>query len=368
VLHRIATLILKELQTLLRDRQGRMLLIVPVLLQLAVFPFASTLEVKNNTLAVFNQDAGAESAELIQRLSRAQAFTRILYLHSEHEAREIIDRQQALLVLRFAHDFSRSIAAGRTATIQALLDGRRSNSAQIALGYARQILQAYVDDRNEFKNQVVLSTVVVRHWFNPNLDYVYHIIPSLVAIITTISTLVVTSLSIAREREQGTFDQLLVSPFTPGIIMIGKTVPALIVAMLQATVILSAGVFIYGIPFQGSLTLLYFSMIFYILSLAGIGLLISSVCSTQQQAFLGVFSFMMPAVLLSGFPSPVENMPYWLQCLDWFNPLQHFIVIVKDIFLKNISLNVLFEVLWPLLVIAAITLTAADWMFRRRLG
>lgn len=368
MLHRIATLILKELQTLLRDRQGRMLLIVPVLLQLAVFPFASTLEVKNNTLAVFNQDAGAESAELIQRLSRAQAFTRILYLHSEHEAREIIDRQQALLVLRFAHDFSRSIAAGRTATIQALLDGRRSNSAQIALGYARQILQAYVDDRNEFKNQVVLSTVVVRHWFNPNLDYVYHIIPSLVAIITTISTLVVTSLSIAREREQGTFDQLLVSPFTPGIIMIGKTVPALIVAMLQATVILSAGVFIYGIPFQGSLTLLYFSMIFYILSLAGIGLLISSVCSTQQQAFLGVFSFMMPAVLLSGFPSPVENMPYWLQCLDWFNPLQHFIVIVKGIFLKNISLNVLFEVLWPLLVIAAITLTAADWMFRRRLG
>jgi len=368
VLHRIATLILKELQTLLRDRQGRMLLIVPVLLQLAVFPFASTLEVKNNTLAVFNQDAGAESAELIQRLSRAQAFTRILYLHSEHEAREIIDRQQALLVLHFAHDFSRSIAGGRTATIQALLDGRRSNSAQIALGYARQILQAYVDDRNEFKNQVVLSTVVVRHWFNPNLDYVYHIIPSLVAIITTISTLVVTSLSIAREREQGTFDQLLVSPFTPGIIMIGKTVPALIVAMLQATVILSAGVFIYGIPFQGSLTLLYFSMIFYILSLAGIGLLISSVCSTQQQAFLGVFSFMMPAVLLSGFPSPVENMPYWLQCLDWFNPLQHFIVIVKGIFLKNISLNVLFEVLWPLLVIAAITLTAADWMFRRRLG
>jgi len=368
VLHRIATLILKELQTLLRDRQGRMLLIVPVLLQIAVFPFASTLEVKNNTLAVFNQDAGAESAELIQRLSRAQAFTRILYLHSEHEAREIIDRQQALLVLRFAHDFSRSIAGGRTATIQALLDGRRSNSAQIALGYARQILQAYVDDRNEFKNQVVLSTVVVRHWFNPNLDYVYHIIPSLVAIITTISTLVVTSLSIAREREQGTFDQLLVSPFTPGIIMIGKTVPSLIVAMLQATVILSAGVFIYGIPFQGSLTLLYFSMIFYILSLAGIGLLISSVCSTQQQAFLGVFSFMMPAVLLSGFPSPVENMPYWLQCLDWFNPLQHFIVIVKGIFLKNISLNVLFEVLWPLLVIAAITLTAADWMFRRRLG
>jgi len=368
VFYRIATLILKELQALLRDRQGRMLLIVPVLLQLAVFPFASTLEVKNNTLAVFNEDAGAESAELIQRLSRAQAFTKILYLHSEREARDIIDRQQALIVLRFADDFSRSVAAGHTATVQAILDGRRSNSAQIALGYARQILQAYLDDRNELKNQVALSTVVVRHWFNANLDYVYHIIPSLVAIITTISTLVVTSLSIAREREQGTFDQLLVSPLTPGMIMIGKTIPALIVAMVQGSIILSAGVFIYRIPFQGSLPLLYFSMIFYILALAGIGLLISSVCSTQQQAFLGVFSFMMPAVLLSGFPSPVENMPYWLQCLDWFNPLRHFIVIVKGVFLKDIGLTVLFHFLWPLLVIAAITLTAADWMFRRRLG
>ena len=368
MLHRIATLILKELQTLLRDRQGRMLLIVPVLLQLAVFPFASTLEVKNNTLAVFNEDAGVESTELIQRLSRAQAFTRILYLHSERELREIIDRQQALIVLRFAQDFSRAVSAGRPATVQAILDGRRSNSAQIALGYARQVLQAYLDDRNRLYHRVALSNVLVRHWFNPNLDYVYHIIPSLVAIITTISTLVVTSLSIAREREQGTFDQLLVSPLTPGMIMVGKTVPALLVAMVQGSIILSAGVFVYRIPFQGSLPLLYFSMIFYILALAGIGLLISSVCSTQQQAFLGVFSFMMPAVLLSGFPSPVENMPYWLQCLDWFNPLRHFIVIVKGVFLKDIGLAVLFHVLWPLLVIAAITLTAADWMFRRRLG
>src|SRR5512136_1321721 len=127
---RIATLIVKELQTLLRDRQGRMLLIVPVLLQLAIFPFAATLEVKNNTLAVLNEDAGRESAELLQRLSRAQAFTRMLYLQDEGELRRTIDRQQALVVLRFPPDFSRSLAAGRPVAIQAVLDGRRSNSAQ----------------------------------------------------------------------------------------------------------------------------------------------------------------------------------------------------------------------------------------------
>lgn len=365
---RIRTLILKELQAILRDRQGRMLLIVPVLLQLALFPFASTLEVKNNTLAIFNQDAGAESIELVQRLSRAAAFTELLLLHNEREMRQAIDSQKALLVLRLPQDFSRQLAEGKPVAIQALLDGRRSNSGQVALSYVREILQGYLGDRNAQRQQVALSEVTVRHWFNPNLDYIRHIIPSLVAIITTISTLVVTALSVAREREQGTFDQLLVSPLTPGMIIVGKTVPALVVAMAQATVVLLAGVFVYRIPFQGSLLLLYGSMLFYILSLAGFGLLISSICSTQQQAFLGTFSFLMPAILLSGFPSPVENMPLWLQWLDWFNPVRHFVVIVKGIFIKDLTALMVWHSLWPLLIIATVTLAAADWMFRRRIG
>lgn len=365
---RIGTLIVKELQALLQDRQSRALLIVPVVLQLAIFPFAATLEVKNNTLGIFNQDAGAESVELIQRLARARAFTQIVFVHSEIELRRTIDSQEALIVLRFSPAFSRQVAAGENAPLEAILDGRRSNGGQIALGYVQQIVQGYLDDRRRTQGKTDQSEIIVRHWFNPDLDYVRHIIPSLVAIITTISTLIVTSLSVAREREHGTFDQLMVSPLTPGMIMVGKSVPALIVASAQATIILSAGVFVYRIPFQGSLALLYGSMFFYILALAGFGLLISSICSTQQQAFLGVFSFMMPAVLLSGFPSPVENMPQWLQYLDWFNPLRHFIIIVKGVFLKNAGISELFHPLWPLLVIAIITLGSADWMFRRRLG
>jgi len=368
LLHRIIALIVKELQTLLRDRQGRFLLIGPVVLQLAVFPFAATLEVKNNTLGILNQDAGAESAELVQRLSRAEAFTEVLYLHNESDLRDVIDRQHALLVLRIPEDFSRNVAAGRPAVVQAVLDGRRSNSAQVALGYVRRIVQDYAGSAGPLPHRLAVSEMVVRHWFNPNLDYVYHIIPCLVAIITTISTLVVTALSVAREREHGTFDQLLVSPLTPGMIMIGKTVPALLVGMFQGSIIVGAGVFIYGIPFQGSLLLLYGSMFCYSLALAGFGLLISSVSASQQQAFLGVFSFMMPAVLLSGFPSPVENMPVWLQYLDWFNPLQHFIVIVKGVFLKNIGLVALAHAFWPLLAIAVLTLSSANWMFRRRLA
>ncbi len=365
-MNRVLALIRKELQALWGDRQGRILMIVPVLMQLIVFSFAATLEVKNNTLGIFNQDGGQASAELIQRLARAKAFTKVEFIHSETELTHAIESQHALLVVRLAPDFSSSVVAHRPTPIQVILDGRRSNSGQVALGYVRAIVQDWQNELGPSPARLGSAVpLTVRHWFNPNLDYVRHIVPSLVAIITAISSLVVTALSVAREREQGTFDQLLVSPLSPELIMIGKTVPALIVASLQGTVILTAGVFLFRIPFAGSLVLLYGSMVFYILALAGFGLFISSIASTQQQAFLGVFSFLMPSVLLSGFPAPVENMPVWLQYIDWMNPLRHFIVIVKGVFLKDSGLALLWPSIWPLMVIAGITLTAAGWIFRK---
>lgn len=366
--HRVLTLVIKELQVLLRDRQGRVLLVMPVLIQTAIFPFAATLEVRNNTLAILNEDNAAASFELIQRLSQAKAFSEVLSLRGESHLRRVLDEQQALLVLRFPPDFSRALAQGGSPTLQALLDGRRSNSGQIALGYVRDILQSYLRERQAGARSAPASELLVTHWFNPNLDYVRHVIPSLVALITTITTMIVSALSVAREREQGTFDQLRVSPLTPGMLIAGKTIPALLVGVFQGTIVLAAGVFVYRIPFQGSLPLLYASMLCYILALVGFGLLISSICSTQQQAFLGVFSFVMPAILLSGFPAPIENMPLWLQRVDWFNPLTHFIVIVKGLFLKNVDVDILWQSVWPLLVIAAITLSAANLMFRRKLG
>jgi ABC-2 type transport system permease protein len=365
---RIVTLIVKELEMLLQDRQSRMILIVPVFLQLVLFPFAATLEVKNNTLAVFNEDAGRESVELMQRFSQAQAFSELLTLHSEAEVRRAVDNQQALIVVRFPPEFSREIAAGRAPKVQAILDGRRSNSGQIALGYVQQIINDYGNERLDLRQKTAPSALVARYWFNPNLDYVWHILPCLIAIITSISALVVTALSVAREREQGTLDQLLVSPLTPGMIMIGKIIPAILVAVMQGTIVLLGAVFVYRVPFEGSLLLLYGSMVFYSLALAGFGLLISSICATQQQAFLGVFSFLMPAILLSGYASPIDNMPVWLQYLDWVNPMRHFIVIVKGIFLKDSGFSALLPSLYPLLVIAIGTLSAANWMFRRRLG
>lgn len=365
---RILTLIIKEMEMLLQDRQSRMVLIMPVLMQLALFPFAATLEVKDNTLAVYNEDAGRESTELMQRFSQAKAFTQLLTLYNDAEVRSAIDNQDALIVIRFPPDFSRNITAGRPPKIQAILDGRRSNSGQIALGYVQQIVNDYSNERFVSQQKHVASSLVVRHWFNPNLDYVWHILPSLIALITSINALIVTALSVAREREQGTLDQLLISPLTPGMIMIGKIIPAILVAIVQGTIILLAAIFVYRVPFAGSLLLLYGSMIFYCLALAGFGLLISSVCATQQQAFLGVFSFVMPAILLSGYASPVDNMPIWLQYLDWINPMRHFVVIVKGLFLKDIGPIVLLHSLYPIIIIALVTLSAANWLFRHRLA
>jgi len=365
---RIRALIIKELQTLLGDPQSRILLFMPLVLQTALFPFAVTLDVQNNTLAVLNRDAGPASIELIQRFAQAEAFTQYINLRSEQEMRSTIENQDALLVLYIPVEFSRNVAAGHEAGIKALVDGRRSDSGQIAVGYVETIIQSYNNDRLIEAGQIAPSQIILRHWFNPNLNYKFFVLPSLVAMITTISVLIVTSLSIAREREQGTFDQLLVSPLTPGMIMVGKTVPAVLVAMIQGTMILIAAVIFYRVPFEGSLILLYLSIFFYAIAVSGIGLLISSVCETQQQAFLGVFTFMMPAVMLSGYAAPIDNMPGWLQVVTEANPLRHLIVIVKSIFLKGSSTGFVLDHLWPLILIALITNLAANWMFRRKIA
>lgn len=365
---RITALVIKELRALLGDPASRRVLIIPVVLQVVLFPLAATLEVKNNTLAIFNEDTGPDSFELAQRLGRARAFTQVLYLHHDQEVRETIDNQKALVVVRFASDFSRNLASGETATVQSLMDGRRSNSSQIAFGYIRQIVQSYASERGLARGQVAPSEVIVRSRFNPNLDYIYFILPSLVAIILTITTLIVTALSVAREREQGTFDQLLVSPLTPEMILLGKAIPAVIVALAQASIIILAAVLIYRVPFEGSVALLYGSACFYVFSLIGFGLLISSVCATQQQAFLGVFCFIMPAILLSGFVAPVENMPPWLQTGTLINPLRHFIAIAKGVMLKDLSLGFVAQSILPLIAITTVTLGAAVVMFRRRVG
>jgi ABC-2 type transport system permease protein len=364
MLNRLLRLIIKEFQVTLGDKRARTMLMMPVVLQTLIFPFAATLEVKNSTLAVFNQDGGQASVELIQRLSRAAAFSGILMVRDDRSLQEALDQQKALLAVRFPMDFSRCLDAGRTAPVQVLMDGRRSNSGQIAAGYVSTVFQDY----NAERGARPAATLSVRHLYNPNLEFKWHVLPSLVAIITTIGCLMVTALSVAREREEGTFDQLLVSPLTPAYIMAGKAIPGVFIAVVQGCFIAVAAAWGYGMPFTGSVPLLLTGMVCYGLALAGVGLFISSISENQQQAFLGVFAFMAPAVMLSGYVAPIENMPRFFQWVATCDPLSYFIPILKGCFLKNFGFGDAWHLLGALLAIALVTLSAALRLFRSHIA
>jgi len=364
MLYRLIRLIRKELQALLGSKQGRMMLMMPVILQTAIFPFAATLEVKNASLAIYNQDDGKAGRELVERLSHTAAFTHILMVHSQQELNDIIDTQRALVAVVLPMDLSRQLSARLPSKIQMVVDGRRSNSGQIASAYALQV----VNDFGKELGAKPVASITLRNLYNPNLEYKWHVLPSLVAIITTIGCLIVTALSVAREREEGTFDQLLVSPLTPAYIMAGKAIPGVMVACIQGSFIASVAHWIYGVPFTGSLLLLFAGMVGYGLALAGVGLFISSVSATQQQAFLGVFCFMTPAVMLSGYVAPIENMPLFLQWVAHLNPLTYFILILKGVFLKGLGFAGAWPYIWPLLCIAFGSLTSALYLFRRHIA
>ena len=252
--------------------------------------------------------------------------------------------------------------------MQILLDGRRSNAAQIASGYASEIVSRYNEERATYGTGLTPASLVVsRIWFNPNQLTTWNSAPSLVGILTTLMGFVVTALSVARERELGTFEQLLVSPLSPREIIMGKTLPALLVGLTGATVMTVLGVLVLRVPFTGSLPLFYLATIVYLFAVIGLGLFVSSMSKTQQQAILGTVIFMVPSMTLSGFASPIENMPDWLQTATRANPIRYYIVIVKGLFLKDLPPQLVFDNIWPMALIGLVTLSAATLLFRHRI-
>lgn len=362
---RLRAQFVKEVLSVLRDPRSRMVVFVPPLLQLLVFAFAATLTVRNVDVAVYNQDAGRWSLELIQRLDHAGFITHVRHVTDPRALRDLIDRGKVIAAIDIPIDFSRTVAAGETGRVQVLVDGRRSNSGQIAVGYLSAVVATV--GAEVVPEAEAPTPVVVRHWFNPNLTYRWFIVPGLTGILALFSALMITSLSIARERELGTFDQLLVSPTSTLEIIISKSLPALAIGTMLGLVMIAAGVWLFGIPFTGSFALLLASLVLFILSVVGIGLMISAVSMTQQQAILGAFAIGVPAVLMSGFATPVENMPIVLQWLAQAIPLTHFLVIVEGSFLKAMPPNDVLASLWPLALIALASLTLATFFVRGRL-
>lgn len=365
---RLRSLIVKELLALFADPKGRVIVIVPPIVQLVVFAFAATLEVKNVDVMVLNRDLGNVGRELIAHIENARSFRHVIYAESPADITKAINQQTAIAAVRIGPTFSRDLQAGGPADVQIILDGRRSNAAQIVSGYLNQIIMDFAAEfRGPNPQPGSQVRLIPRNWFNPNLIFQWFMVPNLVAAIALLIGLVVTALSIARERELGTFDQLMVSPLRTHEILIGKLVPPMLIGLFHITIYILAAVYIFDVPLRGSLLYLYASALFYLAALVGVGLFISALAKTQQQAILGAFLFIVPAMLLSGFATPIDNMPDWLQPVTRLNPLRYFLVIVQGVFLKNIPATVVIENTVPLALIALVTLSAAAWLFRRRM-
>jgi len=361
MLQRLLALIKKEILAIRNDKKSLMVVIIPPLVQVIIFSFAATLEVKNIDLVLLNQDGSQKSQELIRNLQGSNYIKSLKFVKSYEEGKEKIDIQDAIGFLIIPNNFAKNLEKGNS-NIQLILDGRRSNTSQIVEGYLNQIILNYLK-KDEITSKI---HIIPRNFYNPNLDNFWWIVPSLFCSISMVVAMILTALSIAREKELGTFEQILVSPLNSVEILLGKLLPAVIISTIESSFILFVAIFLFGVPLNGSIWLLYLSVVVFLFSMSGIGLFISSISNTQQQAILGSFIVMLPSFLLSGFATPISNMPAWLQTFTDFIPLKYYLELIKGIFLKDISFSIALNSLIPMFLFGIISLYGTLLFFKNK--
>jgi len=368
-LHRVIALVRKELLAILKDPRSRITLFVPPIMQCLIFGYAATLDLSNVPYVAIDQDRSAASAELLARLDSSGTFVRVADLLSPAEAARAVDDRRAMLIVQIPQDFERRLDAGAGTDVQVIADGRNSNTGGTALAYFNTVVEGFnADWLADHGLPPPAVQPVVRAWYNANLETRWNTIPALIGTLAMMQTMLLTALSVAREREAGTFDQLQVTPLRPAEIIAGKTIPSMIIGTVQATNVLLVAQLWFHIPFQGSFVVLYVGLIFFMLAAVGLGLFVSSIAQTMQQAMLYGFIVMMPFILLSGLTTPISSMPVILQDFTLINPLRYAIDIAHRVYLEGVGLDRLGSDIWPLAAIGAFTLAGASWMFERRLG
>lgn len=357
----LLALIKKEFLAIWSDKKSRMVIIIPPMLQLILFSHAVTLEITNVSIGILDRDNSAKSTELVRALKDSPTFTRVYRLDSEKELAVLLDTQKILAAVYIPAHFAGKIDAGQAVSLQIIADGRKSSTAQIVQSYLQNIVALRFEGK---AGQIVIA----RNWYNPNLDHFWWILPNLMGSLSMLVALILTSLSIARERELGTFEQLLVSPLPLRTLMFGKIIPPLLISIIEGSVIFFAATVLFGIPFEGSFVILYLGLVTFLFSIVGFGLFISSLVSTQQQGILGAFVLMVPYILMSGFATPVENMPQWLIPLTDLVSLKYFLVLLKGVFLKDISFGIALKLIMPMFILGMASLLFASLMFRKKVG
>lgn len=368
MLGRIYALVVKEFLALMKDKRSRLVLIGPPLVQLFVFGYAATFDLQNVAYAVYNEDRGSAARELLSAFDGSPSFTRVAQLTHESQIAPLVDSKQVLMVIHAGPNFSADLVSGRPAALQVIVDGRNSNTAMLAINNARVVVDRFnLEWAASHGGSQPPSHIETRAWFNPNLESRWFFVPGIVGILTLLVAMLVTALSVAREREQGTFDQLLVTPLRPVEILIGKTLPGFIIGMAEASLIILAAVFWFKVPLLGHLLTLYTGVALFLLSGVGIGLMVSSFAVTQQQGLLGAFIFMVPAIILSGFATPIRNMPGMVQDITLCNPMRYFLVVLRGVFLEGLPFDLLIPQFWPMALIGVAAFGIAGWLFRHRM-
>jgi ABC-2 type transport system permease protein len=348
---RIWQMVKKEFIQVWRDRRLRIFLILPPIVQLIIYGYAINFDIRQVPFAVFDEDRTQASEILISRFTASEYFSLTNFINSEGELRNLIDRSRITLAVHIPKGFAEKIKANQPAPLQLILDATDSNTALIVAKYTRTILNDYSGEilqqslRHLNLPKKLQTPVVIepRAWLNPNLESKNAFVPGVIALVVMLVSLMLTALSVVREREIGTMEQILVSPLSPLEFLSGKTIPFVLISLVDVALVSLMGVFWFEIPFQGSVAVLFIGTLAFLLSSVGLGLLISTTCSTQQQAVMAGTFVLTPAVLLSGLIFPIANMALIFQYITYFNPLRYFIVIVQGVFLGGRSL----AVLWP---------------------
>ena len=364
----VLTLLRKEALMILKDKRGRIILIMPLIVQTVIFGHVATYDLNKVEYALLDEDHSGASRELVKQFDGSPIFHRVMTLSNSSEISDVLDNKKALIVLHIGPDFERQLNQGKTVPVQILVDGRNSNTAGTASNYASSLVETFnANRRYDTGTAAKRLTISSRSWFNPNLETRWGMLSALIAVLALIQVMVLAGQSVAREKEQGTFDQLLVTPFGPMTIMLGKALPPVLVGLAQSSIVFFFARYVFSIPYSGSFLLLYLALILFNFAVVGIGLCVSAFSSTMQQAMLYCFTLLMPMVLLSGFATPVSSMPKIFQWATLLNPVRYAVEFTQRLYLEGAGFNEIQQTLWPLLVIAVVTLGAASKLFRAKL-
>ncbi len=348
---RIKHMLIKEFIQVFRDPRMRMVIFVIPCIQVFVISYAISMDVKHVRTAVYDLDNSQSSRDVVASFVRSGYFDVVERIGSDKEATSLLDRGKVSAILHIMHGFADDLRSGRTAELQVLVDGTDSNTANIVQSYAVKIATAYSQNILVQRYERLVGAINLpgrpdletRAWFNENLESRNFFVPGVLVVVVSVVTMLLTSMAVVREREIGTMEQIMVTPITPMEFILGKTIPFAVIGFIDVGLVTLIGRFWFEVPIQGSLVLLFFATGLYLMTMLGIGLFVSTVSQTQQQAMISTFFFFFPAMLLSGFAFPIANMPQPVQWLTLFDPLRYFLVIVRAIFLKGVGL----EILWP---------------------